>query len=177
MLEEFTIPKDYRKSNLAPTDKELQWMFAVIRAQAKHGGNALEMGAGVTSLVIQQAMEPATHIAIEDFKQSIERLKPHVPQPPRFGIFKTWDVFSKFQWDLAFIDSSVGGDPNNKNYQRHVALMAVVPYLVKDALVIIHDWLHKGGKQSRLYLESKGWDLLDGCYDGMGVGVYRRPYA
>ena len=157
-------------SKLAPSVAELEWLHNYLSEMNDSINSVLEFGCGITTWVINDALEASKYMAIEEFEQCIKDVNTHVPS---VKISNNWDSFKGETFDLVFVDSSAGC--GMKGLNRDKALIASLPCLSEESIVIIHDWRKRSGKAPRKYLEDAGWDLIAKCEIKSGLGVYRMP--
>lgn len=172
------IPKTFKRSKRAPSKEELEWLYNWLHEnKEKYNLNkVLEFGCGITSWILNNAIKPEIHVAMEIYKPCIKTTLEHVPD---IKIIQTiWDDIPKISYDVIFIDGSSGCPPKiaakGKGIYRKEALKYSKEIMAKNALIIIHDWRHKkiGWLRLRNYLD-ENYEFIDGCKIGYGFGIYK----
>jgi predicted O-methyltransferase YrrM len=160
----------FEPSELAPSQKEMAWLYEFLGGLNDQINSVLEFGCGVTTYVINEAVEPEYYMAVEEFEKCINDVNTHVPN---VKTTQSWKDFEGRKFDLVFVDSSAGCG-KKKGLFRDKAVMAAEPCMTDETIVILHDWKRRSGKAPRAYLESNGWELV-ASFDGRtGLGAYRR---
>jgi hypothetical protein len=180
MTKTFVVPSTFEISRRAPPISELkslwEWLYKNYNQKRK---NVLEFGAGITSWVLSDAVEPQNQVCMETFPLCINMVKKHVPN---IKVVNTnWSGIPKGSYDLLFVDSCTAPPPGLKPLKFEVpfrddAIEYVKAMLTNDAVVIIHDWCHKDfrWREHRRYLEANGFKLIWSCQGRFGFGAYVR---
>lgn len=174
----FVFPSGF-SSKRAPRRDELEalwnWLYTNYHSRDK---KVLEFGSGITSWVLNDALNPKLHVCVEQFPISVENVIKQVPSVQI--ITRDWSNIPKYDYDILFVDSSTGAPKDLKSLDiggifRHDAIHYVRDMITKDAIVIIHDWNHKPRwMQARKYLESNGYGLLWSYASKYGFGAYQK---
>lgn len=189
----FFIPNTFKISKRAPHIREMEelWKWLYINYNKKIE-KVLEFGCGVTSIVINEAVEPKEYVSVEKFEPCIKTVGEHVKNI-KF-ITTDWSDIPKQMYDLVFVDSCTAPPEGLKALIRTVPMAKGTPFrndaihYVKDyigekTIVIIHDWNHykKEWRAHREYLENNNFKLIWSFYKDegkivqyYGLGAYIR---
>lgn len=169
-----SFPKTFPFSQLAPTEKELDWMNTWLKANVKQNCKVLEFGCGITSWIINEALKPEIYVAMEHYPQCIKDTLKHVPNIKM--VQTTWHQIPQDVYDFIFIDSSAGYPPGGDGLYRDKAIEFVESQQMihNKTFIMVHDWHARSGKGSRKYLEKNGYKLAGSFSDRTGVGVYSK---
>jgi len=166
------LPKTFTVTRVSPTIPELEFMHDWCKNNVAEGANILEFGAGPTTWAIATAISPSKYVCMEHWVPSIKDVIDHLED---ITIVKTdwYGIPDNIKYDLVFVDSSAGYPPGGDGLHRHDACEFSERLLKDGGHIMIHDWRKRSGHKSRLYLESKGYELVASFNGRTGVGVYK----
>jgi hypothetical protein len=168
------LPKTYPKSRYAPTIAELEFMYNWIKNNINTRINVLEFGSGISTWTILTALESNLneYIAVEDI-QFIKEPSKHCSKV-KFITTSWYQIPEDKKYDLVFVDSSAGYPPGTPGLHRVDALQYSEKLMSDKAVVIIHDWHGRSGKEIRRHLENNNYVVQAVIEDKTGLGIYRR---
>jgi hypothetical protein len=168
------LPKTYPKSKYAPTIGELEFMHDWIKNNIKNKINVLEFGSGITTWVMSDALgnNLNEYIAMEDI-QFIKEPARHCPKV-KFITTSWYQIPEDKKYDLIFVDSSAGYPPGTPGLHRVDALQYSEKLMSDKAIIIMHDWHGRSGKEVRRHLEANNYIIQAKIEDKTGLGIYRR---
>ena len=164
----FNVPESFPIGKLAPNRAEREWLNGWCLASPWTFSAVLELGAGVTSWIILDALRPMTYVAVEPYEPAAAAVRKHVPA---VQIMPSLDAVPDMQYDLLLVDSSCSLTPG---YKRAEAIEMVMPLLARDCVIIIHDFNRQGGAGPKKWLPANGWKLIESTEHRNGWGVYQR---
>jgi len=166
------LPKTFTLTKVSPTTPELEFIHKWCKENLPNGCNVLEFGAGPTTWAISTAARPSKYVCMEHWIPSIKDVIDHLDN---ITIIKTdwYAIPDDIRYDFVFIDSSAGYPPGDQGLHRHDACQFSERLLKDGGYIMIHDWRKRSGHKSRLYLESKGYELVASFLGRTGVGVYK----
>jgi len=179
-MTKMAFPKSFVISKRAPSKVEIrllhEWLSENCKGKIK---SVLEFGCGITTLALNESIEPEIHVCFEQFKPCIETVKQHVPTVQI--IESDLHGIPKHPYDLILVDSSTGAplglDTLEGNAFRDDAIKYVEAFCAKDRIFIVHDWNHRQAswRRPRRYLEKNGYTLLHKIDEaGYGFGIYQK---
>jgi len=157
----------------------LEWLYDWLCENKGHYNESkkvLEFGCGVTSWVLNNALKPEIHVAMEAHEPCIKDTIEHVPD---IQIIKTtWDDIPKIPYDIIFVDASTNPPKGLKTFRKRAwrddAVKYVEDFQADDALIILHDWSYRGAwLRPRKYLEAKEYPLIAHFSARYGLGIYQ----
>jgi hypothetical protein len=164
------LPDGLKRAKLSPFDKELAWLHDYLKnLDIPRPIKVLEFGCGITSWVIEDALKPDKHVAVEEYQEAMDTVNKYCSN---VEIIENWD-FPDEDYGLVFVDSSAGSGMAGLN--RDKAMIAAESFMREGAIVIMHDWHHGSGSGPRKYAESAGYELITSFSNRRGFGVYRKP--
>lgn len=166
------LPKSFTMTRVSPTIAELEFMHDWCKKNLNDGSNILEFGAGPSTWALATAVKSNRYVCMEHWIPSIKDVLDHLDD---ITIIKTdwYAIPDDIKYDFVFVDSSAGYPPGDHGLRRHDACEFSERLLKDGGYIMIHDWRKRSGRKSRIYLESKGYELV-GSFDGRtGVGVYK----
>lgn len=175
------IPETFKASSRSPQPNELRWLYDWLlenKDKYNDGKKILEFGCGITSWVLNEAIKPERHVAVELYAPCIKMTKKHLPSIEM--IKTTWDDIPKIEYDVVFVDSSTAPPKGLKPMAARIvyrddAIKYAEAFQSKKALVIMHDWNYKGPwRLHRKYVEANGYNLLGSLATRYGLGIYQK---